>query len=165
MTFSFYGLFVFNFVARFVSFIAGSFAAVLLLATVLDPDLFLNFEITPHRTVFFYLGVFGAILTVTRGMIPEDNRVFDPEILMAEVITYTHYMPDSWKGQLHSKRVSRNSSPCICYRSDFSGLAGTSRVRWALRDKNPGFCSRTPFCYPNTIRTVVLLAGLCASDH
>jgi len=97
-------------VTRFVSFIAGSFAAVLLLATVLDPDLFLNFEITPHRTLFFYLGVCGAVLTVARGAIPEDNRVVDPELLMTDVITYTHYMPDNWKGQLHSKRVSRNSS-------------------------------------------------------
>ncbi|KAH6918473.1 autophagy-type protein 9 [Coprinopsis sp. MPI-PUGE-AT-0042] len=92
-------------IMRFVAFIAGSFAAVLVLATVLDPDVFLNFEITPHRTVLFYLGVFGAILTVARGMIPEDNRVFDPELLMTEVITYTHYMPDEWRGQLHSKKV------------------------------------------------------------
>jgi len=90
---------------RFVAFIAGSFAAVLVLATVLDPDLFLSFEITPHRTVLFYLGVFGGILTVARGMIPEENRVFDPELLMTEVITYTHYMPDEWKDQLHSKKV------------------------------------------------------------
>ncbi|PFH54263.1 hypothetical protein AMATHDRAFT_135335 [Amanita thiersii Skay4041] len=92
-------------IVRFVAFIAGSFAAVLVLATVLDPDLFLRFEITPHRTVVFYLGVFGAILTAARGMIPEEHRVFDPELLMTEVITYTHYMPDEWKGQLHSKQV------------------------------------------------------------
>jgi autophagy-related protein 9 len=90
---------------RFVAFIAGSFAAVLVLATVLDPDLFLSFEITSHRTVIFYLGVFGTILTVARGMIPEDNRVFDPELLMTEVIMYTHYMPEEWKSQLHSKKV------------------------------------------------------------
>lgn len=38
-------------------------------------------------------------------MIPEDNRVFDPELLMTEVIMYTHYMPEEWKSQLHSKRV------------------------------------------------------------
>jgi autophagy-related protein 9 len=72
---------------------------------VLDPDLFLSFEITSHRTVIFYLGVFGTILTVARGMIPEDNRVFDPELLMTEVIMYTHYMPEEWKGELHSKKV------------------------------------------------------------
>lgn len=39
-------------------------------------------------------------------MIPDDNRVFDPELLMTEVIAYTHYMPDEWKDELHSKRVS-----------------------------------------------------------
>ena len=54
----------------FVSFVAGSFAAVLLVASLLDPDLFLHFEITPHRTVLFYLGIFGGILAVSRGLIP-----------------------------------------------------------------------------------------------
>lgn len=90
---------------RFVAFVSGSFAAVLLLATVVDPDIFLHFEITPHRTVLFYLSVFGAILAVARGMIPEENRVFDPEMLMEEVIHYTHYMPASWTDKLHSKQV------------------------------------------------------------
>ncbi|CCL99619.1 uncharacterized protein FIBRA_01638 [Fibroporia radiculosa] len=90
---------------RFVSFIAGSFAAVLLLATVVDPDQFLYFEITPHRTVLFYITVFGSILAVARGMIPEEHRVFDPELLMMEVVQYTHYLPDEWKDQLHSKKV------------------------------------------------------------
>ncbi|KAF8636517.1 hypothetical protein AX17_003330 [Amanita inopinata Kibby_2008] len=92
-------------IVRFVAFIAGSFAAVLVLATVLDPDLFFHFEITPHRTVIFYLGIFGAILTAARGMIPDEHRVFDSEILLTEVVTYTHYMPDEWKGQLHSRKV------------------------------------------------------------
>ena len=67
--------------------------------------MFLHFEITPHRTVVFYIGVFGGVLAVARGMIPEDNRVFDSEMLMMEVVNYTHYMPDEWKNQLHSKKV------------------------------------------------------------
>jgi len=94
---------------RFVAFIAGSFAAVLLLATVIDPDLFVGFEVTSHRTVLFYVGVFGSILAVARGMIPEENRVFDPELLIMDVIQHTHYMPDSWKDELHSKKVRQIS--------------------------------------------------------
>ncbi|KAJ7775186.1 putative transmembrane protein [Mycena metata] len=94
-------------IMRFVAFVAGSFVAVLFLATVLDPDIFVHFEITPHRTVLFYLGLFGTVLAVARGMIPEENRVFDPEFLMTEVITFTHYMPDEWKGELHSKRIHK----------------------------------------------------------
>ncbi len=88
-----------------MAFIAGSFAAVLVLASVVDPELFLHFEITPYRTVFFYIGVFGSVLAVARGMIPDDHRVFDTEYLIREVIRYTHYMPNEWKGQLHSKKV------------------------------------------------------------
>ncbi|KAJ7087742.1 autophagy protein Apg9-domain-containing protein [Mycena epipterygia] len=94
-------------IMRFVAFVSGSFVAVLFLATVLDPDIFVHFEITPHRTVLFYLGVFGSVLAVARGMIPEENRVFDPELLMTEVITFTHYMPDEWKGELHSKKIHK----------------------------------------------------------
>ncbi|KAF8136485.1 putative transmembrane protein [Boletus edulis] len=92
-------------IMRFVAFVAGSFAAVLVLVSVLDPELAIHFEVTPHRTVLFYITVFASILGVARGMIPEENRVFDPELLMTEVIQYTHYMPDEWKGQLHAKQV------------------------------------------------------------
>jgi autophagy-related protein 9 len=91
--------------SRFVAFVAGSFTAVLVLASVLDPDLFLHFEITPHRTVVFYITSFGGILAVARGMIPEDNRVYDSEELMLEVVRYTHYLPDIWRSHLHSKAV------------------------------------------------------------
>lgn len=90
---------------RFIAFIAGSFAAVLLLASLVDPDLFLNFEITPHRTVLFYIGIFATILAVSRSMIPDAHNVFDPEILMREVIRHTHYMPAEWKDSLHSVKV------------------------------------------------------------
>ncbi|KAH9180820.1 APG9-domain-containing protein [Lactarius sanguifluus] len=90
---------------KFLAFIAGSFAGVLLLATVIEPELFIHLEITPHRTVLFYLSVFGGILAVARGMIPEENRVFDSEVLMEALVQYTHYLPDEWRAQLHAKTV------------------------------------------------------------
>ncbi|KAJ9101819.1 autophagy protein atg9 [Naganishia friedmannii] len=89
---------------RFVAFISGAFAAVLLLLSVVDP-VFLHFEITPDRTVLFYLGVFTSILAVSRGMVPANNQVFDPELLLTEVVGYVHYMPESWEGKLHSQQV------------------------------------------------------------
>jgi autophagy-related protein 9 len=92
-------------VFRFAAFVSGSFAAVLLLATVIDPDLFTHLEITPHRSVVFYLSVFGGIVAIARGMIPEKNMVFDSEVLMKELVQYTHYLPDEWRAQLHSKAV------------------------------------------------------------
>jgi autophagy-related protein 9 len=97
-------------ISRFVSFIAGALAAVLAIATVFDHELFLGFEITKDRTVLFYLGVFGSIWAVARGVAPEDNTVFDPEFAMRNVMEFIHYMPTSWQDKLHSDEVRREFS-------------------------------------------------------
>jgi autophagy-related protein 9 len=88
-------------VARTVSFIAGALATVLAVATVVDPELFLGFEITPDRTVLFYTAIFGSVWAFARGSMSEENSVFDPEYAMRNVIEYTHYEPDHWKERLH----------------------------------------------------------------
>lgn len=94
-------------IARFVSFISGALASVLALASVIDPELFLGFEITHDRTVLFYLGVFGTIWAVSQGMAPEETEVFDPEYALKELIGFTHYFPATWKGRLHSDEVRK----------------------------------------------------------
>ena len=93
-------------ISRFVAFLAGSFAAVLILFSIIDPDAFLHFEITPGRTVLFYIGVFGTVLAIARGMVPDENKVVDPEEVMREIIEFTHYLPVEWRGKLHSAEVS-----------------------------------------------------------
>ena len=57
-------------VARFVAFVAGSFAAILIILSIIDNELSLEFQITPHRTVLFYLGLFGTVVATCRAMIP-----------------------------------------------------------------------------------------------
>jgi hypothetical protein len=141
-----------------VAFIAGSFAAVLLLASVIDPELVMHFEITPHRTVLFYIGVFASVLAVARGMIPEDNRVFDPELLMTEVIQYTHYMPDEWKGELHSKKVGFQVFLPSKYPQCFA--TGSPRIWRAFRDENSHFRSGDSFGLDDTVHIVVLVATM-----
>jgi autophagy-related protein 9 len=93
--------------ARFVAFISGALASVLALASVIDPELFLGFEITPDRTVLFYLGIFGTVWAFARGLAPEETDVFDPEYALRELIGFTHYFPSGWKGRLHSDDVRK----------------------------------------------------------
>ena len=97
-------------VARFIAFVAGALATVLAVASLLDPDVFLGFEITGDRTVLFYLGVLTTIWAVARGLVPEDNFVFDPEYAIKEVVKFTHYEPAWWKGRLHSEEVKKDFS-------------------------------------------------------
>lgn len=97
-------------VARTVAFMSGALTAVLAVLTILDSELFLGFEITKDRTVLFYLGVFGAIWAMTRGIVSEETTVFNPEYAMRNVIDYTHYMPKHWEGRLHSFDVKQDFS-------------------------------------------------------
>lgn len=92
-------------ISRFVAFITGSFAAVLGVISLIDPELFLGFEITKDRTVLFYIGLFGTILAISRSLIPDETLVFDPETALLFVAEFTHYLPSEWEGKLHSDWV------------------------------------------------------------
>ncbi|EEB07973.1 autophagy associated protein Atg9 [Schizosaccharomyces japonicus yFS275] len=91
--------------AKFVTLVLGSFTAILVLLTIIEPDLALTFELTDDRPILFYLGIFGTLIAVVRSAIPEDTLVFDPEASLKEVVEYTHYLPASWKDKMHSKEV------------------------------------------------------------
>ncbi|KAI8342329.1 autophagy protein Apg9-domain-containing protein [Chlamydoabsidia padenii] len=91
--------------ARFVAFITGSLAGVLLILTLFDSEALVNFDITANRTVFFYMGLFGAIFEVSRRMIPDEHLIFEPEVLLRQVVEHTHYFPSEWHGQLHTDEV------------------------------------------------------------
>lgn len=96
--------------AQLITLVSGAVVSVLGLATVLDQENFLNFEITPGRTTIFYLGVFGTIWAVARGLLPDDNMIYDTSNSLQEVIDFTHYEPAHWKGRLHTTDVKQEFS-------------------------------------------------------
>ncbi|EXJ88922.1 hypothetical protein A1O3_01986 [Capronia epimyces CBS 606.96] len=96
--------------AQFVSLVSGAVVSVLGLATILDQENFLNFEVTPGRTTIFYLGIFGSIWAVARGLLPDDNMVYDTSLAIQEVIQFTHYEPQHWAGRLHTIEVKQEFS-------------------------------------------------------
>lgn len=95
-------------VARFVSFVAGSLLGVLAIASLVDSDLIQGFEITPGLTALTYMAVLTTIVAVSRGMLPEENTIYDPEWSLRNVIQHTHYMPLEWKDKLRSDEVKRD---------------------------------------------------------
>ncbi|KAJ5777950.1 Autophagy-related protein 9 [Penicillium odoratum] len=122
-------------VARFVAFISGALASVLALASVVDPELFLGFEITPDRTVLFYLGIFGTVYAFARGLAPEETDVFDPEYALLELIDFTHYFPNTWKGRLHSDEVRKEFAVCyqmkvVIFLDEILSMIFTPFVLW-----------------------------------
>ena len=90
---------------RFFSFITGSFAAVLLIATILNQDLLHDFEISPGYSSFFYITLFGATAAGLNSLIPAETDVYDPENIGRELVDETHYYPAEWHNKLHTSIV------------------------------------------------------------
>lgn len=91
--------------ARFVTFISGSFAAILAIISLIDQALLVDFEITPGGSMLFYIGVFGGIFAAGNSLVPEGHEILDPESLVKEVISDLHYFPDEWRDKLHTENV------------------------------------------------------------
>ncbi|KAI0198645.1 autophagy protein Apg9 [Astrocystis sublimbata] len=96
--------------ARTVQFVAGALIAVIAIIGFSDPEMFVDFEIFPGMNAFAFVAILTTIWAVARGMISEENDVFDPEFAMRSVVEYTHYEPDHWKGRLHSFDVKTEFS-------------------------------------------------------
>lgn len=122
-------------IARFVSYITGSFIAVLLLVSILSEGVLLYVHISEHNLLWF-LGIFSAIFAGARSMIPPDGMnpistatrnvvalnnsaisIHQEEPVGAAVTatlaeeyllmtsSFTHYFPQHWIGQGHTQKV------------------------------------------------------------
>lgn len=103
-------------IARFIAFISGSLVGVLLLLTFLNEDLLMHFELTPGKSILWFLGFFGACLAIARSLVPDLGQSEDPCRLMQEVCDYTHYLPVHWEGRLGSERVRDEFAQLYEYR-------------------------------------------------
>lgn len=91
--------------ASLVAFISGAFTAVLVMFSMFDSELFLGFEITPGKTVLFYITMFGAIYAAARNSSPREDSVPNPSWYMQEVIRCTRYEPAHWHDRWHTEEV------------------------------------------------------------
>lgn len=91
---------------KVISFIAGSFVLVMIMLTVINEDLLMHFELTEGKSIIWYLGFFGAVLTMSRSFIPNPRAQYIDKIaLLEEVMAHLHYSPESWKRHPESTSV------------------------------------------------------------
>lgn len=102
--------------AKFLSVLLGGFfATLLILGVILDESFFLA-NLTPDRSVTWWLGMSGVFLAVCRGLIPDENLVFDPARQMHRVALHTHYFPEAWRGREASPFVYREFNRLFQFR-------------------------------------------------
>nr|KYP70724.1 Autophagy-related protein 9 [Cajanus cajan] len=88
---------IISIIAKFISFVSGGFAAILIIIAFLEESL-----LEGHifgRNLFWYGAVFGAITAISRAAITNELLVLDAEGAMSMVVQHTHYMPKRWRGK------------------------------------------------------------------
>lgn len=94
---------IINTIAKLVSYIAGAFAAVIILISLIDESL-LEGHIGRHNLIW-YTAFFTTALVVSRSLITEEYQVFDPVGVMRQITSHTHYMPKHWRGAENTETV------------------------------------------------------------
>jgi autophagy-related protein 9 len=82
-------------IANFILLISGSLTFVLACLAFIDQELLITFEITPGIGTLFYIGVFGSIFAIMRGLIPDDTKIYDPIPLIEELKSNLHFHPEN----------------------------------------------------------------------
>ena len=94
-------------VARLISFVASAFAVVLIVLSLVNETVLLQVELSPGRSVLWYLGVFGGLIALTRPFVSfaSDQTPVDVEQVLRDIADHTHYLPKEWRTRLHSQHV------------------------------------------------------------
>lgn len=94
---------IISIIAKFISFVSGGFAAILIIIAFLEESL-----LEGHifgRNLIWYAAVFGAITAISRSAVTDELLVHDPEGEMSMVVQHTHYMPRRWRGKENTEKV------------------------------------------------------------
>ncbi|KAF8386815.1 atg-9, partial [Pristionchus pacificus] len=86
--------------ARKISFMAAAIFVILTGLSVWDEDVV---QIEHMLTV---ITVCGMIALACRSIIPDENLVYQPEVLLNHVTSELHYVPEHWKGNAHDIRTA-----------------------------------------------------------
>ncbi|KAL3647755.1 autophagy protein atg9 [Castilleja foliolosa] len=94
---------ILSIVAKFISFVSGGFAAVLIIIAFLEESL-----LEGHifgRNLLWYAAVFGTITAVSRAAVMDELLVFDRQGAMSLVVQHTHFMPKRWRGKENTEAI------------------------------------------------------------
>jgi autophagy-related protein 9 len=111
--------YVLSHISRFVAFVAGSFAALLLALTITD-ERFLERELVGGRQTVWWLALLGVVLAASRSLIVmEDSSEMnlDPGLALLEVAVHTHHFPLHWQGRAHTLEVQNEFKAMFRYRA------------------------------------------------
>lgn len=97
--------------ARFLLFVFGSFATILLFLSLLQIETFWG------KNVIWWIGILGVLIAVCRTYIPDPNVIHNPKKYMEMVVEHTHYKPTGWQHKEHTTEVQHAMCQLYEYKS------------------------------------------------
>jgi autophagy-related protein 9 len=83
-------------ICKFISLVSGGAIGILLFISLVDDGFLLNVHVF-NRSLLFYIGVLGAISSMSRSVLESrDNKVHRPDAVMELLYKHTQYMPPNW---------------------------------------------------------------------
>ena len=103
-------------IARFVTFLVSSIAAVLLLLSICNEKFLVFYKWPPDGpdvgfNLLWWLALLSTILAVSRSFdgLTGDGHIcavqMQPDVLLQSLALHTHYMPEQWRGRGHTRAV------------------------------------------------------------
>jgi len=96
---------VVSILAKFASYVAGSFAALALVCMMIDDRLLQAY--VGERDVFWITAVLTTVVATCRSLMASENAVFEPNVIMSRIVAHTHYLPKHWRDSAHKEEVHR----------------------------------------------------------
>lgn len=104
-------------ISRFVCYVAGSFAGLLIALTVFEDDL-LEMDFMRGKQTVWWLALVGVVLAVFRPLVVDKSTAsFDPELALLELAAHTHHYPRHWSGKAHTLNVQEEIEAMFRYRA------------------------------------------------
>lgn len=91
-------------------FMASAVFAVTSIISLCDDD----FYKVEH--VINILAISAIIIAISGALVPDENLVWVPELLMDRIVAQIHYLPDSWAGKIHTGQVRNEFSRLFQYK-------------------------------------------------
>eukprot|EP00164_Ancoracysta_twista_P002022 GFYU01002665.1.p1 GENE.GFYU01002665.1~~GFYU01002665.1.p1 ORF type:complete len:689 (-),score=208.18 GFYU01002665.1:60-2126(-) len=121
-------------VARFITFVMGSFAGVIIIMSLYEDSALLYIKIF-GRNLLWYIAIFSGAIALTRGYIVVEGKKLDPETAMKKLYLHTHYMPKHWRGKCHTEEVRKEFSQLFVLKpwiflQEIAGVILTPFILW-----------------------------------
>lgn len=83
--------------ARATSMLCGGFLAINVAFAMVFDEEYLTVELTPGRSVAFWMGIAGVVLAVAGSAIPGESDVFAPAEKLEAAAREIHHFPEAWR--------------------------------------------------------------------